>query len=100
MRNALSKLFLFIGKSLREDNGNPSSMRLQTFITIIILIPCIAFAVVYTALKYQSILVPIVTAVLAFLSSILGIKAWQKGKEEKTLDGGGKKPEVNKNENT
>jgi len=83
MKKIFSKIFGFLGKALSEDNGLPSSARLIVFISFFVLIPCIAFALVYTFLTAKDISVSVLTAVLAFLSSLFGIKAYQKGKEVK-----------------
>lgn len=91
MKNILSKFFKFLGDMLREDNGNPSSMRWIVFISFMVLIPCIAFALVYSFLTAKDIAVSVLAAVLAFLSSLVGIKAYQKGKEAP----GDKKNETN-----
>lgn len=82
MRAALSKLFTFLGKALSEDNKNPSSTRIQNFVVIIILLPCIAFTLVYVTLKYESLIVAVLTAILGFVTAAMGIKVWQKGKEK------------------
>lgn len=83
MKNILSKLFKFLGDSAREDNGNVSNVRVIVLISFLFLIPAIAFTLVYTTLKYDSMVVAVLAAILTFLSSLLGIKALQKGKEEK-----------------
>lgn len=82
MKSALSKLFAFLGKALSEDNKNPSSTRIQNFVVIIILIPCIAFTLVYVTLKYESLIIAVLTAILGFVTAAMGIKVWQKGKEK------------------
>ena len=84
MKKALSKLFTFLGKALSEDNKNPSSTRIQNFVVIIILIPCIAFTLIYVTVKYESLIVAVLTAILGFVTAAMGIKVWQKGKEHPT----------------
>ena len=81
MKAALSKLLTFLGKALSEDNQNPSSTRIQNFVVIMVLIPCIAFTLVYVTVKYESLIVAVLTAILGFVTAAMGIKVWQKGKE-------------------
>ena len=82
MRQALSKLFTFLGKGLSEDNGNPSSTRINLSVAIWILIPCVAFALIYTVIFYQSLLTYVLDAILVFISGLYGLKVVQKGKEQ------------------
>ena len=82
MKQALSKLFTFLGKGLSEDNGNPSQLRLTTFLTFSILIPVIAFGFIWTTLKWENLVILYLTTLLGFLGSLIGMKVWQKGKEE------------------
>lgn len=84
MKEALSKLFIFLGKALSEDNKNPSSTRIQNFVVVLILIPCIAFTMIYVTIKYESLIVAVLTAILGFITAAMGIKVWQKGKENST----------------
>lgn len=88
MKKTLTKLFAFLGKGLSEDNQNPSYLRIIGFYVFIILIPCVAFTLIYVVLQYENIVVAVLAAVLAFLTSVLGIKAYQKGKESASLSTG------------
>lgn len=78
---ALTNLFKFFGKMQSEDNGLPSQARFNNFYAIIILIPCIAFVLIYTVLNYKDILAYVLDAILLFVSSLFGLKVWQKSKE-------------------
>lgn len=82
MKQALSKLFTFLGKMMSEDNGNPSNIRFINTYTFIVLIAVIAFGFVWTVLKWENLIILYLTAVIGFLSALLGMKVWQKGKEE------------------
>jgi len=77
-RNIVMTLFEFINKTFSEDNGNPSSMRLITFIIIVVVLFNWTYHNIQTgtisALSYQEILA---------LLGPLGIKAYQKGSEVK-----------------
>ena len=80
------KFFEFIQKALSEDNTNPSSARLNVFIAVIALVPCVAFTLVYVVLTNKDLITATLDAVLAFLVTLYGLKVWQKGKEEKPDD--------------
>jgi hypothetical protein len=73
----------FTQRGLSEDNGNPSSIRVNTGFTIWILVPCVAFTLIYTVLNYQSLVTYVLDAVLFFIAGLFGIKVWQKTKETK-----------------
>lgn len=81
MRNVLSKLFIFLGKALSEDNNVPSSARIFNFYAVTILIPCVAFTLIYVTLCYKELIGATLDAVLLFVAGIFGLKVLQKGKE-------------------
>ena len=76
------RFFEFIQKALSEDNGNPSSTRLNLFIAIILLIPAVTFTLVYVVITKENLIMSVLTSVLAFLAALYGMKQWGKGKEE------------------
>lgn len=76
------KFFEFIQKALSEDNGNPSSSRLNLFIAIIFLIPAVTFTLVYVVITAKDLVTSVLTAVLAFLAALYGLKQYGKGKEQ------------------
>ena len=80
------KFFEWLGKALSEDNGNPSSMRLNVIYAVIILIPCVAFALIYTVIYYKDLLTYVLDAVLLFVGGLFGVKVWQKKNETDTDD--------------
>ncbi len=86
MKQALSKLFTFLGKALSEDNGNPSSTRVNLSYAIWILIPCVAFTLIYTVIAYQNLLTYVLDAILVFISGLYGLKVVHKGKEQNTSE--------------
>ncbi len=71
----------FICKALSESNGNPSSARLNVFIAVLILIPSVAFTLIYVTLEKPEMIASTLTTVVALVASMLGLKVLQKGKE-------------------
>lgn len=73
----------------QDDNGNLSSNRLIFVIGMVVLVCVTAFAVVYTAVKFNSNLVQVLLAAGAFFSPIATIlyagKVIQKGQENKVI---------------
>lgn len=88
MKKIFSKLFVFLGKALSEDNNHPSSARVIVLFVFIILIPCVAFTLVWVAIKYENLIAVVLASVLGFLTSIMGIKAYQKGRESSSSSPG------------
>lgn len=95
MKNLFWKILTFLRKMMSEDNGNPSSARFFNFYAVIILIPCIAFVLIYVTLNYRDLITATLDAVLLFITSIFGLKVWQKGKEEQQTSNPPKSGEVN-----
>jgi multisubunit Na+/H+ antiporter MnhG subunit len=81
---AMGKLFTFIGKAL-SDGEHPSATRVNIFIAICILTPCIAYVLVHAAntKEMHQYLTHLFDTVLVFLGSLFGFKMWQ-GYNEKT----------------
>jgi len=78
----MKKFFEWLGKANSEDNGNPSNIRFNITYAVMILIPCIAFVLVWVAIKYEDLITVVLTVILGFLTSLFGIKNLQKGKEQ------------------
>lgn len=76
------KFFEFIQKALSEDNTNPSSTRLNLFIAILFLIPAVTFTLVYVTITQKDLIFSVLSAVLAFLAALFGLKQYGKGKEQ------------------
>jgi hypothetical protein len=75
------KLPEFLEKALSEKDGTPSSIRLNIFIVVAALIPCIAFSLIWVTIFHPDLITATLEAVLLFVATVLGIKVWQKGKE-------------------
>jgi hypothetical protein len=80
------KLPEFLEKALSEKDGTPSSIRLNIFIVVAALIPCIAFSIIWVTIFHPDLITATLEAVLFFVAAALGIKVWQKGKEGKSDD--------------
>ena len=84
---------MFLQRALSEDNGNPSSMRINATWTIFLLILVIAFGFMWVVLKYEEVIIAYLAIISSLVSGVLGIKAYQKTKEEGS-DSGEKKENV------
>lgn len=87
---ALSSFFKWLGKANSEDNGNPSNTRFNVSYAVIILIPCIAFTLLYVVFEYKDLIEATLISILTFLTGLYGIKVFQKGKETTVENGKGK----------
>ena len=83
MKTALSKLFVWLGKMMSEDNGSPSQVRFSNVYAIIILIPCIAFCLIYVTIVYSGLITYVLDAILIFIGGLYGLKVAQKSSEQK-----------------
>lgn len=88
MKNLLGKLFKYLGKANSEDNGNPSNTRVIIFYSFFLIIPCVAFSLLYVTIeiKTETLILGALGLVLSFLAGLLGIKRSQK-KDEKPEGG-------------
>jgi hypothetical protein len=75
------KFSQFLEKALSEKDGTPSSIRLNIFITVAALIPSTTFTLIWVVIFHPDLITTTLGSVLAFLAAVLGIKVWQKGKE-------------------
>ena len=83
MKQALSKLFVWLGKMMSEDNDHPSQIRFSNFYAIIILIPCVAFCLIYVTVVYSGLITYVLDAILIFIGGLFGLKVAQKVSEQK-----------------
>jgi hypothetical protein len=80
----LLAVFAFIQSALSETGGGPSSKRLQNFFASTILVPCVAFCLVYTAMNNPEMTLPLFLAVLSFIAAMFGIQ--MAGKKDEIKD--------------
>ena len=66
----------FLVRALAESDGNPSSMRLATFLIVGSLMAGWLYVTVHTG-----ILQPLSAEQVGLVLGTLGVKAWQRGKE-------------------
>ena len=79
MKDVLSKLFIFLGKA-NSENGDPSNMRVLAFYAHAVLIPALAFALIYIVISKGDV-TALATIIVGYLLGMAGVKAYQKGKE-------------------
>lgn len=90
------KFFEFIQKALSEDNGNPSSTRLNVFFAVLQWAPAVTAGFIIVLLSYPDFILTYLTALLGGLLGLLGLKVYQKGKESDVrsadINGGSSEP--------
>ena len=82
--DALGKMWVYFGKANSEDNGGPSSMRINIFITVICFVPAITFGFIYSVINYKDIILLFAGLIMTTILLALGLKKWQKNDEELT----------------
>ena len=85
----MKAFFAFIKKSLSEDNGNPSTTRLNTFYLFIQWVPVITFGFYHVLTHNPELVLAYLTIMTTGIFGILGLKVWQKGKEAPTPESTG-----------
>jgi len=75
-------LFEFIRKANSEDNGNPSSMRVNTMWMVFWFVLVLSFGFVVAVFKYEGIIISFAVLLVGAVLGALGIKKSQKGKEK------------------
>ena len=81
------KFFQFLEKALSESNGEPSGMRVKVFYIVICIISVVSYGFVYVAHHYPDLIIMYLTTIVGLVAAALGIKGWQKGKEEAKPEG-------------
>ena len=80
MRSALRKLFEFLGKA-NSENGEPSNMRVIVMYSAFLFSSGLTFTLVYVTIQHPDLILGMSAVMAGLLTSILGWKAYQKGKE-------------------
>lgn len=75
--------FDFIKKALSEGENYPSSIRLFAAWAIFFFVLALTFGFVYIVFTDKSLVIAFAGILSALITSILSLKVWQKGKEEK-----------------
>lgn len=73
----------FIKKALSEGDESPSSIRVFAGWAIFFFVLALTFGFVYIVITDKSLVIAYAGILSALISTILGMKVWQKGKEEK-----------------
>jgi hypothetical protein len=76
-------LLKFIGDSLCEDNGRPSSIRLMTFIVCVLFTFALTFALAWEVVTNDTDVTVLAALYMGTILGCLGIKVVQKNSEEK-----------------
>jgi len=79
------KFFEFLRKVNSEDNGNPSSMRTIAFMVCAQFSLVLSFGFVMAIFKHPELVIAYAGLLLSVILGVLGIKGWQKDKEEKVV---------------
>jgi hypothetical protein len=83
----MKKLFEFIKQSLSENNGRPSSTRLNVFYSFVQWAPAITFGFIWCLIYHPELVLAYLAILTTGVFGILGLKVHQKGKEDNS--GGG-----------
>jgi membrane protein DedA with SNARE-associated domain len=75
--------FDFIKKALSEAENQPSSIRLFAGWAIFFFVLALTFGFIWVVLFHDELILMFAGILSALISTILGMKVWQKGKEEK-----------------
>ena len=79
----LDKIFTFIKGMLSEDNGTPSSMRVNTTYIIIGLVTSIIFGFIWVVIFWHDLIIAYLGISAGLVTTALGWKNAQKKNEEK-----------------
>lgn len=82
MRQSLSKLFVWLGKAQSEDNEHPSSMRMNITNLSFQWVSVISIVTIWTAYKHPEYILALAGLLVGGILGALGVKAYQKGKEQ------------------
>jgi hypothetical protein len=80
------KFIEFITRALSEADGHPSSIRVFGAWAIFFFVIALSFGFIYIVFTDKNLVIAFAGILSALISTILGMKVWQKGKEEKDDD--------------
>lgn len=86
------KLSEFLRKASSEDNGNPSSMRTIAFMVCTQFSLVLSVGFIMVIIKHPELVIAYAGLLLSAILGVLGIKGWQKNKEEKVITPPEEKP--------
>lgn len=76
--------FEFLKKALSEDNGNPSSTRVNVFFSNTQWSIAITFGFIWVTIYKPELIISYLGVMAALVAGLLGLKVWQKDKEQST----------------
>jgi hypothetical protein len=82
IKNKILEIFEFIKKSLSEDNGKPSSMRMMVFFSHFQWTLSITFGFIVVLFSYPAIIIEYLIVIAGLVAGLLGLKKWQKADEK------------------
>ena len=74
--------FEFLKKALSEDNGNPSSTRVNVFFSNTQWSLAITFGFIWVVIVKPELIISYLGVMAALVAGLLGLKVWQKDKEQ------------------
>lgn len=74
--------FEFLKKALSEDNGNPSSTRVNVFFSNTQWSLAITFGFIWVTVYKPELIISYLGVMAALVAGLLGLKVWQKDKEQ------------------
>jgi cytoskeletal protein RodZ len=75
------KFWEFIRKALSEDDQSPSALRLFSAWLVFVFVLVLAFGFIWVLLYHEDLILLYATILTSAIAGVLGIKVWQKGKE-------------------
>lgn len=79
----MKSILTFIAKALQEDNGNPSSLRLNNYQMVTLFTLAMTFGFIWTVLHHPDLVLGYLTVLASLIAAATGLKVFQKGKEQK-----------------
>jgi hypothetical protein len=74
--------FEFLKKALSEDNGNPSSTRVNVFFSNTQWSMAITFGFIWVAIYHPDLIISYLGVMATLVAGTLALKVWQKDKEQ------------------
>jgi len=79
----MKALIIFLGDSLREKNGKPSSARIFNAFALLNFVPILSFGFILVLKYYPSLIIEYAFIIAGLIASLLGIQTWKKNIENK-----------------
>lgn len=79
----MRELIVFVGESLKNKNGIPSSMRIMSFYLVAVLVFSLSFGFICVALFHKDLIIAYAGILSGLISAVLIVKRSEKAIEEK-----------------